>query len=91
MKIVDDTKPVISKERIFRLLGQKDREVSGRLSKKIDKHIAGMKKMMRPKVLYTTKKIRKIEGSHILIKIELLKVIIIIILFKYLFVLLSLI
>ena len=63
MKIVDDTRPVISKERVFRLLGRKDKEVSVRLSKKIDKHIAGMEKTIRPKVLYTTKKIRKIEGS----------------------------
>jgi cobalamin-dependent methionine synthase I len=65
MKIVDDTMPVISKERVFRLLGQKDKGVSGRLSKKIDKQIAGLEKMMRPQVLYTTKKIRKIEGSTV--------------------------
>ena len=65
MKIVDDTMPDISKERVFRLLGQKDKGVSGRLSKKVDKHIAGLEKMMRPKVLYTTKKIRKIEGSTV--------------------------
>jgi hypothetical protein len=63
MKIVDDTMPVISKEKVFRLLGQKDKEISGRLSRKIDKHIAGLKKIIRPKVLYTTKKIRKIEGG----------------------------
>jgi len=63
MKIVDDTMPVISKDRVFRLLGQKDNEVSNRLSKKIDKHISGLKKTIRPKVLYTTKKIRKIEGG----------------------------
>jgi hypothetical protein len=63
MKIVDDTMPVISKERVFRLLGQKDKKVSGRLSRKIDKHIAGLEKTIRPKVLYTTKKIRKIEGG----------------------------
>ncbi len=63
MKIVDDTRPVISKERVFRLLGQKDKGVSGRLSKKIDRHIAGMEKMIQPKVLYTTKKIEKIEGG----------------------------
>ncbi len=65
MKIVDNTMPVISKERVFRLLGQKDKGVSGRLSKKIDKQLAGLEKMMRPKVLYTTKKIRKIEGSTV--------------------------
>ena len=29
----------------------------------IDKQIAGLQKMIRPKVLYTTKKIQKIEGS----------------------------
>jgi hypothetical protein len=63
MKIVDDTMPVISKEKVFRLLGQKDKEISGRLSRKIDKHIVGLKKIIRPKVLYTTKKIRKIEGG----------------------------
>jgi len=63
MKIVDDTRPVISKERVFRLLGQKDKMVSGRLSKKIDKHIASLEKTIRPKILYTTKKIRKIEGG----------------------------
>jgi hypothetical protein len=63
MKIVDDTRPVISKERVFRLLGQKDKEVSGRLARKIDKHIAGLEKTIRPKVLYTTRKIQKIEGS----------------------------
>ncbi|UCH45700.1 MAG: hypothetical protein JSV11_03065 [Nitrospiraceae bacterium] len=63
MKIVDDTRPVISKEKVFRLLGQKDKGVSSRLAKKIDKQIAGLEKMMRPKVLYTTKKIQKIEGS----------------------------
>jgi hypothetical protein len=63
MKIVDDTRSVISKERVFRLLGQKDKEVSGRLSRKIDKHIASLEKKIRPKVLYTTRKIRKIEGG----------------------------
>ena len=63
MKIVDSSRPVISKERVFRLLGQKDNNVSGRLSKKIDKHISGLKKTIRPKVLYTTKKIRKIDGG----------------------------
>ncbi len=63
MNIVDDTRPVISKERVFRLLGQKDKGVSGRLSRKIDKHIAGMEKTIRPKVLFTTKKIQKIEGG----------------------------
>jgi hypothetical protein len=63
MTIVDDTRPVISKERVFRLLGQKDRKVSGRLSRKIDKHIAGLKSRIRPKVLFTTIKIQKIEGG----------------------------
>ncbi len=63
MNIVDDARPVISKERVFRLLGQKDKGVSGRLSKKIDRHIAGLKKIIQTKVLYTTKKIRKIEGG----------------------------
>ncbi len=63
MKIVDDTRPVISKERVFRLLGQKDKGVSARLSRKIDEQIVGMKNMMHPKVLYTTKKIEKIEGA----------------------------
>jgi hypothetical protein len=63
MKIVDDTRPVISKERVFRLLGQKDKGVSGRLSRKIDTHIAGLEKTIRPKVLFTTKKIQKIEGG----------------------------
>ncbi len=63
MKIVDDSRPVISKERIFRLLGQKDKGVSGRLSRKINKHIAGLEKTIQPKVLYTTRKIRKIEGG----------------------------
>jgi hypothetical protein len=63
MNIVDDASPVISKERVFRLLGQKDKGVSGRLSRKIDRHIAGLKKTIRPKVLFTTRKIQKIEGS----------------------------
>ena len=63
MNIVDNTRPVISKERVFRLLGQKDKGVSGRLSRKIDKHIAGLEKTIRSKVLYTTKKIKKIEGG----------------------------
>ena len=63
MKIVDDTRPVISKERVFRLLGKKDKGVSGRLSRKIDKHIAGLEKTIRPKVLFTTRNIEKIEGG----------------------------
>jgi hypothetical protein len=63
MTIVDDTRPVISKERVFRLLGQKDRKVSGRLSRKIDKHIAGLKSRIRPIVFFTTIKIQKIEGG----------------------------
>ena len=65
MKIVDDTMPVISKDRVFRLLGQKDKGVSSRLSRKIDKHIAGLQKSIRPKVLFTTKKIQKIEGGSV--------------------------
>lgn len=65
MKIVDDTRPVISKERVFRLLGQKRGGVSGRLLKKIDEHIAGLEKIMQPKVLYTTKKIRAIERGTV--------------------------
>ncbi len=63
MNVVEDTRPAISKERVFRLLGKKDKGVSARLSRKIDKHIAGMEKTIRPKVLYTTKKIEKIEGG----------------------------
>jgi hypothetical protein len=63
MTIVDDTRPVISKERVFRLLCQKDRKVSGRLSRKIDKHIAGLKSRIRPIVFFTTIKIQKIEGG----------------------------
>jgi hypothetical protein len=68
MKIVDDTMPVISKERVFRLLGYKGKAVSGRLEKKIDKCIAGVEKKIQPKVLYTTKKIRKIEGGTLVLE-----------------------
>ena len=63
MNVVEDTKPAISKERVFRLLGKKDKGVSARLSRKIDKQIAGLEKMIRPQVLFTTKKIQKIEGG----------------------------
>jgi hypothetical protein len=63
MNVVEDTRPVISKERVFRLLGKKDKGVSARLSRKIDKHIAGLEKTIRPKVLYTTRNIEKIEGG----------------------------
>ena len=63
MNIVEDTRPVISKERVFRLLGKKDKRVSTRLLRKIDKHIAGLEKTIRPKVLYTTRNIEKIEGG----------------------------
>jgi hypothetical protein len=63
MNVVEDTRPVINKERVFRLLGKKDKGVSARLSRKIDKHIAGLEKTIRPKVLYTTRNIEKIEGG----------------------------
>ena len=59
MNIVEDTRPVISKERVFRLLGKKDKKVSTRLVRKIDKHIAGLEKTIQPKVLYTTRNIGK--------------------------------
>lgn len=68
MKIVDDTRPVISEEKVFRLLGQKDKGASGRLLKKIDKHLAGLEKIMRPKVLYTTKKIRTAESGTLVLE-----------------------
>lgn len=61
MTIVDDTKPLISKEKVFRLLGQSDTSRSARLMKKVDKQIVDLERKMQPRILYTTRNIRGID------------------------------
>ncbi len=63
MKIVEDKKFAIRKEKIYRFLGQKNKTVSGRLSKQIEKCINHLDKKIHPRILFTTRKIQKIEND----------------------------
>lgn len=57
MKVVEDSQPEIKKGDVFRLVGQKGRRVSKRLSRQIDMCITSISKEIRPRVVYTGKKI----------------------------------
>lgn len=65
MRVVDDAEPVVGKDEIFRLLGYKGAAVSGRLEKKVDTCIEGLKNKIRPRILYTKKKIRSINKGKL--------------------------
>jgi hypothetical protein len=65
MKVIDDARPVISKAKVLRLLGQKKKPLSRRLSKKIHEQISDLKGKMRPRVLYTTRRVRKRDGGSL--------------------------
>lgn len=62
MNIIEDIKPLIGKQEIYRLLGQRNNTVSGRLSRQIEQYIRQIENKIRPKVLFTTRKIKKIEN-----------------------------
>jgi cobalamin-dependent methionine synthase I len=72
MKVIDDAKPVISKNKVFRLLGQKEKALSERLSNKIDRQMADLMEKVRPKVLYTTKKVRKVKGDALTLESDVI-------------------
>jgi hypothetical protein len=63
MNILEDISPLIGRQKIYRLLGQQNSTVSGRLSRQIERCILQLENKIKPKVLFTTKKIQKIEDS----------------------------
>jgi hypothetical protein len=63
MHIVKDITPFVGRQKIYRLLGQNNSGVSERLAGKIDRCIDQLKKKIRPKVLFTTRKVQKTDNN----------------------------
>ncbi len=67
MNIIDDIRPIIKKQHIYRLLGQHTDTVSGRVSRQIEKCICQLDRQIRPKVVFTTRKIKTIENGTLVV------------------------
>lgn len=69
MKIIKDTYPSIAKEKIYRLLGYREnKRLSGRLIRRTEEFIGHAYQIIKPRVVYTTRKIEKIEDGSLTIE-----------------------
>jgi len=68
MKIIRDIHPEITIDKVSRLLGyRKKRRLSGRLLKNIDRSIQTAYGLIRPKIVYTEKKIERAGGGSLVL------------------------
>lgn len=69
MNIIRDIKFNITKEQVGRLFGYgKNKKLSRRISNKLDEYIGKTLSIIRPTILYTQKKIEKIEKGYLMLE-----------------------